>query len=213
MKQRTTVLVADDHPLYRAGIVAMIRCDPAFELLGECEDGAQALAEIRRLKPAVVVLDLELPRVDGFGVLDELRHAQLATRVIVVSAAQESARVYRALALGACGYVPKTTAADALSSALAAVARGETVIPPELQAGLAAEIRIRRADVDRPVLSARELEILRLAADGVSNAGIAQQLSISTTTVKTHLAHVYEKLEVSDRASAVARALRRGLLH
>lgn len=213
MSKRTTVLVADDHPLFRSGVVTLIRADPSFELAGECDDGRAALDEIRRTKPAVVVLDLRLPGIDGFAVLDAIQRERLPTSAVIVSASEDSATVYRAIALGASAYVSKTAAAGAVHDAIAAVARGETVIPAELQAGLASEIRIRREHVDRPLLTQRELEILRLAADGASNAEIAARLQVSGTTVKTHLAHVYEKLEVSDRAGAVARALRRGLLH
>jgi two-component system nitrate/nitrite response regulator NarL len=213
MIERTTVLVADDHPLFRAGVATVIRADPSLALVGECEDGRAALDEIRRSKPAVVVLDLRLPGIDGFAVLDAIQRERLSTSVVVVSASEDSAAVYRAIALGASAYVSKTAAAGAIRDAIAAVARGETVIPPELQPGLASEIRLRREHVDRPLLTQRELEILRLAADGVSNAEIAERLHLSGTTVKTHLAHVYEKLEVPDRAAAVARALRRGLLH
>jgi two-component system nitrate/nitrite response regulator NarL len=213
MSERTTVLVADDHPLFREGMIGVIRRDPSLAFAGECEDGRTALDEIRRSRPDVVLLDLRLPGIDGFAVLDAIQREHLPTRAVVVSAYQDSAAVYRAIALGASAYVSKTAAAATIRDAIAAVARGETVIPPELQAGLASEIRIRRDHVDRPVLTQRELEILRLAADGVSNAEIAERLHLSGTTVKTHLGHVYEKLEVSDRAAAVARALRRGLLH
>lgn len=213
MTERTTVLVADDHPLFRAGVADAIRRDPSLELAGECEDGHEALEEIRRVQPAVVLLDLKLPGIDGFAVLDAIQREHLPTRAVVVSAAEDSAAVYRAIASGARAYLTKAAAEATIRDAIAAVARGETLIPPGLQAGLAEEIRIRRDHVDRPVLSQRELEILRLAADGLSNADIAQRLHLSGTTVKTHLAHVYEKLEVSDRAAAVARALRRGLLH
>jgi two-component system nitrate/nitrite response regulator NarL len=213
MTERTTVLVADDHPLFRAGVADVIRRDPSLELVGECEDGRQALAELRRLRPSVLLLDLKLPGIDGFEVLDAIQEEQLPTRVVVVSAAEDSAAVYRAIASGGRAYLTKASAATTIRDAIAAVARGETLIPPALQAGLASEIRIRRDRVDRPVLTERELDVLRLAADGLSNADIARRLQLSGTTVKTHLAHVYEKLEVSDRAGAVARALRRGLLH
>lgn len=213
MSERTTVLVADDHPLFRAGAVDVIKRDPSLELVGECEDGRAALAEIRRLEPAVVLLDLKLPDIDGFGVLDAVQQERLRSRVVVISAAEDSAAVYRAIASGASAYLSKTSSAAAIRDAIAAVARGDTFIPRGLQGGVASEIRIRRDLLDRPVLTARELEIVRLAADGVSNAEIAERLHLSGTTVKTHLAHVYAKLEVSDRAAAVARAIRRGLLH
>ena len=213
MTVRTSVLIADDHPMFRAGIAQLIKHDPTLELLAECDDGLQALAEIRRLRPDVVLLDLGLPGIDGFAVLDALQREHLPSGVVVVSAVEDSAAVYRAIACGARAYVSKVSTATTIRDAIVAVARGDTMIPRELQAGLASEIRIRRVHVDSPILSERELEILRLAADGMSNAEIAERLHVSGTTVKTHLAHVYDKLEVPDRAAAVARAIRRGLLH
>jgi two-component system, NarL family, nitrate/nitrite response regulator NarL len=213
MTDRTTVLVADDHPLFRAGVAELIKREPMLDLVAECEDGHEALEQIRRREPQVVLLDLKLPGIDGFGVLDAIQREHLSTRAVVVSAAEDSAAVYRAIASGARAYVSKTSPPSVIRDAIAAVARGDTLIPAELQAGLASEIRIRRDHVERPILTARELEILRLAADGASNADIAERLHLSGTTVKTHLAHVYDKLEVPDRAAAVARAIRRGLLH
>jgi two-component system nitrate/nitrite response regulator NarL len=213
MSERTSVLVADDHPLFRAALTEVIRRDPALEASGEASDGREALDAIRRRRPDVVLLDLHLPEVDGFAVLDTIRRERLGSRVVVISALEDSASVYRAIAAGASAYLPKTAAAEAIADAIAAAARNGTYIPAELQSGLASEIRLRRDSAEDVVLSPRELEILRLAADGISNAGIAEELHLGVTTVKTHLAHVYEKLEVSDRAGAVARALRRGLLH
>jgi two-component system, NarL family, nitrate/nitrite response regulator NarL len=140
-----------------------------------------------------------------------VRRERLPTRLLVLSATTDSASVYRCLELGAAGYLPKLTAGGEICAAVCALARGESVIPAELQSGIASEIRLRRSD-DRPVLTPRELDIIRLAADGHSNAEIGLRLHISTATVKTHLQHLFEKLEVSDRSAAVAQAFRRGLL-
>jgi two-component system nitrate/nitrite response regulator NarL len=120
--------------------------------------------------------------------------------------------VYRSIASGARAYLVKTARASAIGDAVLAVARGQSVFPPEVQTGLASEIRMRRELADRPLLSPRELDVLRLAADGLSAGEIATELHLSAATVKSHLQRVYEKLEVSDRAAAVAQAMRRGLL-
>ena len=159
----------------------------------------------------MAVVDLQLPDIDGATVIDFVRREHLPTCVLVLSARTDSATVYRCIELGAAGYLPKLTAGDEICTAIRALARGESVVPPELQAGLASEIRLRRAD-DRPVLTPREMDIIRLAADGLSNAEIGLRLHVSTATVKTHLQHIFEKLEVSDRSAAVAQAFRRGLL-
>jgi two-component system nitrate/nitrite response regulator NarL len=145
-------------------------------------------------------------------VIESIARERLSTRSLVVSALDDSATVYRAIAAGARGYVPKTVPSVDICDAIAMVARGQTVLRPEVQDGLADEIRLRREHDDRPVLTPREAQIIRLAADGCSNPEIARQMHLSTATVKTHLQNIYEKLEVSDRAAAVAKSIRRGLV-
>jgi two-component system nitrate/nitrite response regulator NarL len=206
------VLLADDHPVYRDGLARALRQRAELEIVAEAVNGSEALDAVRRLDPDVVVLDLQLPELDGMAVLDAIQREHRRTRGVVLSAYDDSGRVYRSIASGARAYLTKTAPASAIGDAVLAVARGESVFPPEIQAGLASEIRMRRDLADRPLLSARELDVLRLAADGLSAAEIGTQLHLSTATVKSHLQHVYEKLEVSDRAAAVAQAMRRGML-
>lgn len=205
-----TVILADDHPVFRDGLQRLLE-QAGIVVLAAVEDGRAALAAIREHRPQVAVVDLQLPDIDGATVIDFVRREHLPTCVLVLSARTDSATVYRCIELGAAGYLPKLTAGDDICAAIRALARGESVVPPELQAGLASEIRLRRAD-DRPVLTPREMDIIRLAADGLSNAEIGLRLHVSTATVKTHLQHIFEKLEVSDRSAAVAQAFRRGLL-
>jgi two-component system, NarL family, nitrate/nitrite response regulator NarL len=209
--ERIRVYVADDHPLYREGVVGALRERPDFDLVGEASDGRRALEEIRRLKPDVALLDFKLPGLDGARVLNALRRDQVATRVMFLSAYVDSAIVYRAVAAGASAYLSKDAGRQAICDAVAAVARGESVLAPEIQAGIVQEIRLREHD-DRPALTPREREILLLTADGCNAPEIGRRLYLSPTTVKTHLQHLYEKLGVSDRAAAVAEAMRRGLL-
>jgi two-component system nitrate/nitrite response regulator NarL len=131
---------------------------------------------------------------------------------VIVSASEDGATIHRAFAHGARAWVPKVTPADVLCETLLTVARGESVILPSIQSALTRELRARRDRVDEPLLTGRELEILRMCADGLSSPDIAAALFVSLPTVKTHLQHVYTKLEVSDRAAAVAQAMRRGML-
>jgi two-component system nitrate/nitrite response regulator NarL len=210
--QRVRVFIADDHPVYREGVVRVLAPYPEFELVGQAATGREALAEIRALTPDVALVDLRLPDIDAIQIVESLEREALPTKVVVVSAYEDSATVYRAISSGARAYLPKVCSVETLAGAIRAVARGESVIPPSLQSGLASELRARRDRADEPVLTTRELEIIRLAADGLSTPEIAERLVVSTTTVKTHLQHIYEKLEVSDRAAAVAQALRRGLV-
>jgi len=206
------VLVADDHPLYRDGLVRLIDEQRDMEVVGQAEDGDAALAEIGRLNPEIAVLDLLLPGLDAIAVMDRFDDPERAPLVVVVSASLESGAVYRAIEAGAQGYVPKSAAGAEIVAAVRAVARGEVAIAPVLQAGLAGEMRQRRGATERPRLSDRELEVLRLAAEGKTVNTIAEHLYVSAATVKTHLHHAYEKLGVSDRAAAVAQAMREGLL-
>jgi two-component system nitrate/nitrite response regulator NarL len=208
--EAVTVVLADDHPVFRDGLQRLLE-EAGIVVLAAVDDGRAALEAMREHRPQVGIIDLQLPDIDGTVVIDSARRERLPTRLLVLSARTDSASVYRCIELGAAGYLPKLTAGDEISAAVIALARGESVVPAELQSGLASEIRLRRAD-DRPVLTPRELDIIRLAADGHSNAEIGLRLHVSTATVKTHLQHVFEKLEVSDRSAAVAQALRRGLL-
>ncbi|MDA0141860.1 response regulator [Solirubrobacter deserti] len=208
-----TVLVAEDHPVFREGLTRAIAQRPDLSLIAAVDDGRRALDDIHDLAPAVAVLDLGLPGLDGLTVIETIARERLATRCVVVSALDDSATVYRAIAAGARGYVPKTVASADICDAIERVARGQTVLRPEVQDGLADEIRLRRERGDEgPVLTPREAQIVRLAADGYANAEIARELHVSTATIKTHLQHIFEKLEVSDRAAAVAKAIRRGLI-
>ena len=208
---RVRVLAADDHPLFREAVVRAIKERPEFELVGEAEDGTRALAAIRELAPDVAVLDVKMPGLDGLAVLNAVVRDALPTRVILLSAFLDGAVAFEAMAAGAAGYLSKEAERGRIADAIAAVGRGETVLGPEVQSGLAAEIRVRGAK-DRPGLSEREREILGHVAAGRSAPQIAELLFLSTATVKSHLQSLYEKLGVSDRAAAVAEAMRRGLL-
>jgi two-component system, NarL family, nitrate/nitrite response regulator NarL len=206
-----TVYVADDHPLYRDGVVRALRGRAQFDVVGEASDGRAALRAIRALRPAVAVLDMRMPGLDGAEVLDAIQAEGLPTRVVLVSAFTDSELVYRAVSAGAEAYLSKDADREAICEAVAAVARGEARLDLQTQAGLLRAIQSRARD-DRPALTPREQQVLELVARGDSAPEIGRRLYLSATTVKTHLQHLYEKLGVSDRAAAVAEAMRRGLL-
>jgi two-component system nitrate/nitrite response regulator NarL len=198
--------------MYAEGVAKALSNYPEIELVARVENAHTALDEIRRLRPDVALIDLRLPDLDGIAVVEQIEREGLGTRVAIVSAYEDSATVYRAIAAGARAYLSKVSDAADLRRTILALARGETVIPDALQTGLAREIRSRREISDTPVLTVREIEILRLIADGMSSPEIAKRLMLGVTTVKTHLHNIYAKLEVSDRAAAVAHAIRRGML-
>jgi two-component system nitrate/nitrite response regulator NarL len=209
---RVRVVVADDHPLFREGIERAVRERSELELVGSTEDGREALRVIREQEPLVAVLDLRLPSLDGLQILNALTRDGVPTRVLFLSASGDPELVYRAVQGGAAGYFRKEADRQAILDAIMAVSRGRTVIDPELQAGVFDQIRARGTGEDRPILTVREREVLALMAEGLSGPQIADRLIVALPTVKTHQARLYEKLGVSERAAAVAEAMRRGLL-
>ena len=209
--QRVRVVVADDHPLFREGLVRALTGSGQVEVVGEAENGPAALELIQKEKPEVALLDYQMPGMDGAQVAAAVVRDELPTRVLLVSAHADSALVYHALQQGAAGYLPKESSRNEIITAVLDCAAGRDVVDPKLASGLAAEIR-RRAEPTGPTLSAREREVLKLIAEGGSIPMIAKQLFLAPSTVKTHVQRLYEKLGVGDRAAAVAEAMRRGLL-
>ena len=209
---RVSVVVADDHPLFREAIERAVRERPELEFVGAAQDGREALELVREHTPSVAVLDLRLPALDGLQVLNAITRDDLPTRVLILSASADPELVYRALQGHAAGYFRKETDRQTILDAISAVARGKTVIDPELHAGLFDQISLRGTDDDRPILTAREKQVLTLMAEGLTGPQIASRLIVAIPTVKTHQARLYEKLGVSERAAAVAEAMRRGLL-
>lgn len=205
------MVVADDHPLFRKGLVETLKRRPEVELVGEAGNGAEALELVRELVPDVAILDVQMPELSGLDALNAIQRDGLGTRVMLLTGFRDSQPAYEAMAIGAGAYLAKDSDIDRVCDAISAVARGQTVIGDEFQAGLAAEIRLRERG-DRPTLTDREREVLKLTAEGNSVGAVAKRLHVSEATVKTHLHHTYEKLEVSDRAAAVARAMRWGLI-
>jgi two-component system nitrate/nitrite response regulator NarL len=209
---RTSVVVADDHPLFREGLARAVRERPELELVGAAADGRDALERIRELAPAVAVLDVRMPGLDAFQILNAVTRDGLATRVLLLSASADPEVVYRALQGGAAGYFRKEADRDVILDAISAVARGGTAIDQVLQTGVFDQIRLRGTGEERPILTTRERQVLTLMAEGRSGPEIAELLIVALPTVKTYQARVYEKLGVSERAAAVAEAMRRGLL-
>ncbi len=203
--------VAFDHPMFMQALVDAIRQHPDLELAGAATTGPEALEGIRAAAPDVAVLDMELPALDGREVLEHAAGDGLRTRFLFLTSDMGSGHVYAAVAAGASGYLSKTVDGDAICDAITAVAAGEVVLSPEAQSTLAGAIREREAH-ERPALTARERTVLSLCAEGLSTREIAIRLGVASGTVKAHLQSIYHKLDVPDRTSAVAAALRRGLL-
>jgi DNA-binding NarL/FixJ family response regulator len=202
------LLIVDDHPVVRDGLRGIFEGDPEFEVVGEAEDGPAGVVAAGRLSPDVILMDLRMPGGDGASAIRELAAGGNPARVLVLTTFDDDRDVGPAIEAGATGYLLKDAPRDALVRAVRAAFRGESVLAPSVASRLMSQLRAPASDA----LSARELEVLALIAQGETNRGAAARLFISEATVKTHLLHIYEKLDVNDRAAAVAAAYERGLL-
>ncbi|GAB7067487.1 response regulator transcription factor [Mycobacterium hodleri] len=209
--EKVRVVVGDDHPLFRDGVVRALSSSGSIDVVAEAEDGVAALALIREHGPQVALLDYRMPGLDGAQVAAAVRRDELPTRVLLISAHDESAIVYSALQEGAAGFISKDSSRSELVDAVLSCAKGRDVVAPNLAAGLVGEIQ-RRNESDAPTLSAREREVLSYIAGGQTIPAMAKKMFLAPSTVKTHVQRLYEKLGVGDRGSAVAEAMRRGLL-
>ncbi|GAA0592929.1 response regulator transcription factor [Streptomyces crystallinus] len=202
------VVVVDDHAVMRAGVIALLAGEPTIEIVGEASDGREGVDLVERLAPDVALLDLRMPVLDGVAATTEIVALPTTTRVLILTTYDTDVEIERAVEAGAVGYLLKDTTRDQLADAIRSAARGETVLAPKVAERLVARMR-------RPkpvVLTAREQDVLRAVADGLSNAEIGRRLVIGEATVKTHLLRVFAKLDVSDRTRAVVVALEHGLL-
>ena len=211
MIEKVRVVVGDDHPLFRDGVVRALQNSGEIEIVAEADDGTSALEAIRIHKPQVALLDYRMPGMDGAEVAAAVTRDELPTRVLLISAHDDAAIVYHALEQGAAGFLPKESSRSEIVAAVLSCAKGRDVLPASMAAGLAGEIR-KRSEPSGPTLSAREREVLVMIADGKTIPSIAGELYLAPSTVKTHVQRLYEKLGVNDRAAAVAEAMRRRLL-
>lgn len=209
--EAVTVVVGDDHPMYRAGVVGALKESGRIRVVAEVGDGRTALEAIREHRPAVALLDYRMPELDGLAVVAAVIRDEVPTHVLLLSATEDPATVYEALAAGAAGYMTKESDRDEIVAAVLKCARGEGYVPTGIASGLAVEVR-QRARGEATLLSPREGEIIVLIADGLSVPDIAARLHLAPTTVRTHVQNLYAKLGVSDRAAAVAEAMRRRLV-
>jgi DNA-binding NarL/FixJ family response regulator len=202
------LLIADDHPVVRDGLRGMLASEPDFEVVGEAASGAEAVRLVEREGPDVVLMDLQMPDVDGVAATTEIVARFPRTRVLVLTTYDTDADILRAVEAGATGYLLKDTPRERLFPAIRSAARGETVLAPTVATRLVGRMRRPGAEA----LTAREVEVLGRVAKGASNADIAASLFISEATVKTHLLHIFAKLGVDDRTAAVMAALERGII-
>jgi DNA-binding NarL/FixJ family response regulator len=201
------VLVADDHPIVRSGIVALLQTADDVEVVGEASTGLQAVQLALEVSPDVVLMDLRMPGIDGDEATARILRVLPAVRVLILTTYESDDSILTAIEAGASGYLLKAAPQEEILAGVRAVARGDVALAPRIAAMLVARVKS-----PAPSLSPRETQVLRLVAAGMSNPTIAAELFVGEATVKTHLLHVFEKLEVGDRTRAVTRAMELGLI-
>lgn len=202
------IVLADDHPVVREGLRGMLSGQPDFKVVGEAESGAEAVVLAEQLQPDVILMDLRMPGMDGVAAIEAIRDRMLTTHVLVLTTYDSDADILRAVEAGATGYLLKDTPRQELFRAVRAAAQGESVLAPAVASLLLGRMRTPVEET----LTEREVEVLTLVAQGKSNRQVGRALHISEATVKTHLVHIFGKLDVSDRTAAVTVALARGIL-
>ncbi len=209
-KKQIRLVLADDHAVVRKGIREFLEEDPTIRVVAEASDGAEAVAAVAREQPEVAVFDIQMPRLNGLEATREVKKSWPSTRVLVVTAYDDDPYIFAALQAGANGYLLKTASSDEIVQAVHAIADGETALSPSVAKKLVQRATggARPAEQAVEPLTERELEVLRLAGQGLGNKQIGVALAISDRTVQGHLANIYAKLQVSTRTEAVLFAVR-----
>lgn len=205
---RVRVVLVDDHPVVRAGIIGMLAAEPDIEVVGEAGTGREALRVVDAVGPDVVLMDLRMPGLDGVEATRALRERKNAPSVVILTTYDTDADILRAVEAGATGYLLKDAPRQELAEAVRAAARGQTVLSPPVAAKLVSRMRGAQATA----LTSREIDVLGLVARGLTNAQIGRALSIAEATVKTHLLRAFAKLDVDDRTGAVTTAIALGII-
>jgi NarL family two-component system response regulator LiaR len=212
-EQPIRVLIADDHAVVRRGLRAFLSTQAGIEVVAEAGTGEDAVRLVKTLSPDVVVMDLLMPAMDGFDSTLEVRQSNPETQIVILTSYTAEGHILRALRAGALSYLPKESEPREIATAIRAAARGEAFVAPSIGARRMRHLAARpREAAGIGQLTARELEVLRLIADGLSNAAISDRLVIGTGTVKTHVSNILGKLGLDDRTQAAALAWQQGLI-
>lgn len=207
------ILIVDDHPVVREGIGAMLKHEPDFKIVGEASNGLEALDQARELSPDVILMDLRMPEMDGVEAITKIKEAKPEIKFIILTTYSDDEYIFKGIAAGARAYLLKDAPRDELFKAIRAVYRGESLIQPVVASRVLDKLaELSRKNPGAETLSEREVEVLRLMAKGTSNSNIADELSITQSTVKTHITSIFQKLNVTTRTEAVTTALKRGII-
>lgn len=210
------LIIVDDHKLFREGIKALLAVTDDIEIVGEAEDGAIAMNRIREIEPDVILMDINMPGLNGIRVTEQILAQHPQTRIIMLTMLEDDASIFHAMRAGARGYLLKGAEPEEVLSVIRAVAEGQALFGPAIATRLMQyfkELSAKPAVSDSPFpeLTDRELELLRLIAQGLNNQEIAQKLVLSPKTVRNHITNIFSKLQVADRAQAIVRAREAGL--
>jgi DNA-binding NarL/FixJ family response regulator len=210
--KKIRLVVVDDHGLFRAGLVSLLTTFPEFEIIGEAGDGREALTVIKATNPDVVLLDVNMPVMDGVETVEILQKDD-APRILMLTISRHDEDLFGAIAAGADGYLLKDAEPEELRKAINLVAEGKSVLSPEVTSRVLKAVSSSHGIPSDIALSKREMDVLKCLADGMTSSQVASELFISENTVKTHVRHILEKLEAANRAEAVSRAIQLGIIH
>ena len=212
MTEIIRIFIADDHAIVREGLRALLATEPGLELIGEANDGLQAVTKVQVLKPDVILLDMVMPHMDGLEALIEIRKSWPEAKIIVLTSFSDDEKVFSAIRSGALGYLLKESSPQDLLQAIYSVARGEGFLSPSIASKVMREInQPPKLPLTNDPLTEREVEILQHVAKGLTNDEIAEKLVVSEKTVRTHVSHILAKLQLANRTLAALYALKEGL--
>jgi DNA-binding NarL/FixJ family response regulator len=207
------ILIVDDHPVVREGIGSMLKREPDFKIVGEATNGLEAIEKVRELSPDIVLMDLRMPELDGVEAMIRIKAENTDVKFIILTTFSDDEYIFRGIAAGARAYLLKDAPRAELFSAIRTVSKGESQIQPVVASRVLDKLaELSKKPPAAETLSDRETEVLKLMAKGVSNKELADQLSITQSTVKTHITSIFQKLNVTTRTEAVTTALRKGII-
>jgi two-component system, NarL family, response regulator LiaR len=212
MQETIRVLIAEDHAVVRAGLKALIATEPGLEVVGDVGDGLEAVIRAQALRPDVILMDLSMPRLDGISAIQQIKHENPQARILVLTSFIEDDKVFAAIKAGALGYLLKESSPDDLLRGIRAVHRGESWLHPAIAAKLIRDLHAPSGIALEEPLTERELEIIKLVAQGLANKVIADRLEIAERTVRTHVSNILEKLHLANRTQATLYALKKGIV-